>query len=221
MNKFFNALLFVVLMPTMILGIFVGFDVPIPFLRTSGAELTYNKEAFFVLGIFILLINLRRSIRRWSAMRMVNQVSKFKWSTVVSKERVGRVYVYNFSEAFLMACAGLSLYLLSEDAWMPVIGLFLGAIDDIFFALFGAIGKKYRVGMTSKALLAGDRDVIVIYFLGLRKVSVHLQTVFFDFKDDLQLSFPLDLIPAEKQKEFFQELKETVDKTKVYFSNDL
>lgn len=221
MNKFYNALLFLVFLPALGLGIFINFDIPIPFTSTSGAYLPYNKEAFFVFGVFILLINIRRSVRRWSAMRMVNQVTKFKWSTVVTKERVKRIYVYNFSEAFVMIFAAFSLYLLSSDVWMIFIGFALGAIDDIIFVLYGSMANKYRVGMTSKALLAGDRDVIVIYFKGLRKISVHLQTIFFDFKDDLQLSFPLDLIPEEKRKEFFQELKASVDETKVYFSNDL
>jgi hypothetical protein len=221
MNKFFNALLFVVFIPTMLLAIFVGFDIPIPLLRTTGAYLTYNNEALFVMGLFILLINVRRSVKRWTALSLVNKVEKYKWSTLVTKERVKRVYVYNFSEALVMLMAGMCLYYVCSDAWMPLIGFLFGALDAVVFAIIGAANNKFRVGMTSKALVAGDRDVIVIYFTGLRKVSTHLQTVFFDFKDDLQLSFPMDLIPEEKRTEFFQELKNTVNPDKVYFQNDL
>ncbi|MCO5260297.1 MAG: hypothetical protein M9916_09155 [Crocinitomicaceae bacterium] len=221
MNKFFNALLFALFLPTLFLAILIGFDIPIPLLRTTGANLSYNKEALFVLGLLILVINLRRTIKRWSAMRLVNQVDKYKWSTLVTKERVKRVYVYNFSEAVIMALAGYSIYSLCSDAWMALIGFMFGAIDNVIFGIYGGATNKFRVGMTSKALLAGDRDVIVIYFKGLRRVTTHLQTVFFDFKDDLQLSFPIDLIPDEKRQEFFQELKGVVDESKVYFQNDL
>lgn len=221
MNKFFNALLLIVFFPTMMLSIIVGFDIPLTSLHTSGANLTYSKELFLVLGVFLLLINVRRSIRRWVAMRLVNQLSKYKWNTVVSKERVNRVYVYNFLEALVLVSAGYGVYSLTSQAWMPFVGLAFGALDGIVFVIYGANAAKFRVGFTSKALLSGDRDVSLIYFKGLRRVSIQQQTIFFDFKDELQLRFPIDLIPQEKRDEFFQELKSCVDETRVYFPNNI
>lgn len=205
----------------MLLAILVGFDIPLSFLHASGANLMYRQEAFLVLGVFILLINVRRSIRRWIAMRLVNQLSKYKWNTVVSSDRVKRVYMYNFLEAMVFICAGFGLYFLTGDAWMPLIGFLYGALDSIFFVIYGAQTDKFRVGFTSKALLAGDRDVSIIYFKGLRRVSVQQQTIFFDFKDELQFRFPIDLIPQEKRPDFFQELKQSVDESKVYFQNNI
>lgn len=222
MNKFFNVLLLVVFFPTMLLAIVVGFDIPLTSLHTSGANITYKKEIFLVLGVFLLLINLRRSIRRWVAMKLVNQQSKYKWSTVVSKDRIKRVYSYNFLEALVMLAGGIGVYLVTSEAWMPLVGLAFGALDGIFFAVYGANSGRFRVGLTSKALLAGDRDVVLIYFLGLRRVSFQQQTLFFDFKEEgMQFRFPIILIPEEKREEFFSELKETVDNKKVYFSNNI
>ncbi len=222
MNKFFNVLLILVFIPTMILAIFVGFDTPLPFLNTSGQNLTFSKEVFIVLGIILLLINIRRSIRRWVAMRLVNQLGKFKWNTIVSRDRKSRVYLYNFLEAFAMLSLGYGVYALTPEALLPFIGLAVGAIDGIFFAFYGANTNKFRVGLTPKALLAGDRDVVIIYFTGLRRISFQQQTLFFDFKEEgMQFRLPLNLIPEEKQGEFFTELKNTVDKNKVYFSNNI
>lgn len=221
MNKFFNALLLIVFIPTMLLAIVVGFDIPLSFLHASGANLMYRQEAFLVLGVFILLINVRRSIRRWVAMRLVNQLSKYKWNTIVSGDRIKRVYMYNFLEALVFTSAGLGLYSLTDEAWMPLIGFVFGALDSVYFAIYGAKADKFRVGFTSKALLSGDRDVSIIYFKGLRRVSVQQQTIFFDFKDELQFRFPIDLIPQEKRHDFFQELKQSVDETKVYFQNNI
>lgn len=222
MNKFFNVLLILVFIPTMLLAIFVGFDNPVPFLNTSGENLAYRHELFIVLGIFLLLINIRRSIRRWVAMRLVNQLPKYKWNTVVSKERVSRIYYYNFLEALVMFSAGFAVYSLTSIAWMPLIGLSFGAIDGIFFAIYGAKRDRFRVGLTPKALLAGDRDVVIIYFLGLRKISFQQKTLFFDFKEEgMQFRFPIDLIPEEKREEFFTELRNSVDQSKVYFSNNI
>lgn len=221
MNKFFNVLLLLVFFPTMGLAIIVGFDIPLIWLNISGANLMYQKEAFLVLGILLFLINIRRSIRRWVAIRLVNQLPKYRWNTVVSKNRIQRVYTYNFLEALIMLSVGIGVYQLTSEAWVPFVVLLIGALDGIFFAIYGASANKFRVGMTSKALLAGDRDVALIYFKGLRRVSVQQQTIFFDFKDNLHLRFPLDLIPQEKHTEFFQELKNCVDETKVYFQNNL
>lgn len=222
MNKFFNVLLLLVFFPTMLLAIVVGFDIPLASFHTSGANITYKKEIFLVLGVFLLLINLRRSIRRWVAMKLVNQLSKYKWTTVVSKDRIKRVYSYNFLEALVMLAAGIGIYLVTSDAWMPLVGLVFGALDGMFFAVYGAKSGRFRVGLTSKALLAGDRDVVLIYFLGLRRVSFQQQTLFFDFKEEgMQFRFPINLIPEEKREEFFSELKDTVDDKKVYFSNNI
>lgn len=222
MNKFFNVLLFVVFLPTMFLAILVGFDSPIPFLNTSGESLEYRKEIFLVLGLFLLLINVRRSTRRWVAMKLVNQLPKYKWNTVVSKDRIKRIYSYNFLEALAMLSMGYGVFALTSDAWMPFAGLAFGALDGMFFAVYGAKRDRFRVGITPKALLAGDRDVVLIYFLGLRRVSLQQKTLFFDFKEEgMQFRFPIDLIPQERREEFFTELKNTVDEKKVYFSNNI
>lgn len=222
MNKFFNVLLFVVFLPTMFLAILVGFDSPIPFLNTSGENLEYRKEIFLVLGLFLLLINVRRSTRRWVAMKLVNQLPKYKWNTVVSKDRIKRIYSYNFLEALAMLSMGYGVFALTSDAWMPFAGLAFGALDGMFFAVYGAKRDRFRVGITPKALLAGDRDVVLIYFLGLRRVSLQQKTLFFDFKEEgMQFRFPIDLIPQERREEFFTELKNTVDEKKVYFSNNI
>lgn len=206
----------------MLLAIFVGFDNPVPFLETTGENLEYKTEIFLVLGTFLLLINLRRSIRRWVAMRLVNQLPKYKWNTVVSKERIKRIYSYNSLEALVMLSAGYGVFSLTSEAWMPFIGLAFGALDGVFFAIYGAKKDKFRVGMTSKALLAADRDVAIIYFLGLRRVSLQQQTLFFDFKEEgMQFRFPIDLIPEEKRNDFFAELRNCVDEKKVYFSNNI
>lgn len=222
MNKFFNVLLLVVFLPTMLVAIIVGFDIPLASLHTSGSSLMYRKELFLVLGAFLLIINIRRSSRRWVAMRLVNQLPRYKWNTVVSKERIKRVYLYNFLEALVFLSAGYGVYSLTEEAWMPFIGLALGALDGIIFAVYGAKTGKFRVGFTSKALLAADRDVVLIYFTGLRRVSFQQQTLFFDFKEEgMQFRFPIDLIPEEKRGQFFSELKDSVDEKRVYFSNNI
>lgn len=218
MNRFINAFLLFLYIPTLLVTIFVGFDLPIQILRVPGSELPYKEYIFLGLGIFILLINVRRSVRRWMGLRIVAKVDGFKWNYEVSKSRKSRVFTYLVLEAVIMATAGAALYIISEEAWMPAIALILPAIDNLAFLIIGSQKNAFRVGLSSKALIVADREVTLLYFTGLRKVSIHQQTIYFDYIKELQLSFPLDCIQNEMKEEFFNKLKEQVNTDKVFFS---
>ena len=215
MNRFVNVLLLFMLMPTLLFCIYVGFDMPISFLRMTGQRLPYRFEIFLLIGLLFLVIILRKSFRRWMGVRIVNNTKKFKWNQSVSTKRKNRVRTYLILEMAVMAFAGTALYFLTEEAIYPAAALWIGALDNLLMAL---LSSKYRIGLSSKALIVADREVTVLYFTGLRKVSIHQQTVFFDYIKDIQLSFPLDCIKEESKEEFFNTLEGQIDRDKVFFS---
>lgn len=217
MNRFINLLLIFILLPSLLFTIIVGFDIPVSFLRTSGANMPNRDIVFISVGLLILVLNLRRSIRRWMGMRVVNRVDKFKWNVEVSVERKKRVTTYLILESLLMIAVAIGFYEITPEAWMIACGFMFGGIDSIVFMIVGLSGRKYRVGLSSKALIIADREVSILYFTGLRQVSVHQQSVYFDYIKGLQLFFPLDSIPAEKRNEFFELLEKNTDRDKVYF----
>ena len=94
MNSFINILLLIVTFPTMLLSIFIGFDLPIEFLRTTAREMPYSSEILLVFGLLLLVISLRRSIRRWMGVRMTKQTKKFHLNSEISQTRKQRVVVY-------------------------------------------------------------------------------------------------------------------------------
>lgn len=204
----------------MALAIFVGFDLPIEMIKMSGNNLPYKEYIFLGLGLLILIVILRRSIRRWMGMRIVNQVKKFKWNAEVSQERKSRVRVYLILEALVMTFVGIALYMVCESALAPGIAFLIGTLDSIFFAVAGRNGK-YRVGISSKAVIVADREVILLYFTGLRKISAHQQTTYFDYIKGLQLSFPTDCIQEEEREEFLKVLEEQIDPNRVFFSKTM
>jgi len=65
MNKSVNILLILLLIPVFGLTIFVGFDLPVEFLKTSGKNLPFQHIIFIVFGIIIFLLGARRSMQRW------------------------------------------------------------------------------------------------------------------------------------------------------------
>lgn len=217
MNRFINALLLFFLLVTMTVAIFVGFDLPIQFLRLSGANLPYQQEIFLGLGLIILIINLRRTIRRWMGMRIVKNVSKFKWNVAVSKQRKSRIATYLMLEATVMLAAAIGLYLITPEAWLPSVAFLFGVVDNIIFMIVGGSGDRYRVGLSTKALIVADREVILLYFTGLQRVTVHQQSIYFDYIKGLQLSFPTNCIPEDQMDEFFGQLESCVNRDKVFF----
>lgn len=221
MNKFINLLLLFFGFPTMLIAIIVGFDIPLTFIHTYGGEMPYRFEIFLGLGLILFIINLRRSIRRWMGMYLINQTRKFKWNAEMSKKRINRANVYSFLEGLIMFVFGYGLYTVTNEAWMPFAALAFGTVDNIVFSVYGTIKKKFRVGITAKALMVSDRDVIIIYFNGLRSVSQQQQSIYFDYVKDLQLSFPDDCVKEEDKAEFFKELKANFNPDKVYFSSKL
>jgi len=221
MNKFINILLFLISMPTMVLAIIIGFNLPLEFLKTSGAQLPYKNETFLVIGIIYFVIIIRRSARRWMGSKMVSQVAKFKWNVSMGKGRIRQVFLYQWLEALIMLVGGLALYGITEVAIIPACALAFAAIDNLVFLFAGKLKHIYRIGLTSKALVVADRDVKVLYLSGLRKVTIHQQTVFFEYIKDLQLAFPLDCIPKEDQGEFKDQLEAIVDRNKVFFDEKM
>lgn len=220
MNKFINATLFFIFLPTMAFTIIVGFDLPLESFGTSGAQLEIKDEVFLGLGILILLINMRRSIRRWLGLRIVNQIGKFKWNIPVSLERKKRVQVYTLLEVFVFTVLTYGLYRVSADAWMPAIGFLFGAIDGLLFTIIGSSRNRFRIGVTSKAIVSGDRDVALVYFQGLRKISIHQDSIYFDYIKKLQLSIPLDCVAIEDREAFFKAVEDQVDLDRVFITRE-
>ena len=205
--------------PTLVIAIFVGYDLPIEFLKTSGASLPFKFQIFLSLGIIYYIIIVRRSVRRWMGVAMVSKTAKFKWNVSMGEDRRKQVFLYQWLEALIMCSGGISLYYVCPDAIAPASALWVGSLDNLIFMILGQTKKLYRIGLTSKAVVVADREVKVLYLSGLRKVTIHQQTVFFDYIKDLQMTFSLTCIPKEDQVDFKNTLESLVDRDRVFFSD--
>lgn len=221
MNKFINILLLLISFPMMLLAIFIGRDLPIEFMRTSGAQLPYRFEIFLGFGILYYVILVRRSVKRWMGVHMVSQVARFTWNEPMGEDRKKQVFLYQTLEAAIMTLAAYAIYKVCPEAWLPASALVVGAIDNMIFLLAGKSKNMYRIGLTSKALVVADRDVKVLYLSGLRKVTIQQQTVFFDYIKDLQMTFPLTCIQDKDKTAFKNKLEAQLDRDKVFFSDEV
>ena len=119
----------------MAIAIVVGFDLPVEFLRTTGGQIPYSTIIFLVLGALILMVNLRRSIRRWMGMILVFKTPKFKWNKPVGKDRTQRIVVYTLLESMVFGFVAFGLYELTTQAWLPALAFLVPTIDNLIFLL--------------------------------------------------------------------------------------
>jgi hypothetical protein len=218
MNKSVNILLILLLIPVFGLSIFVGFDLPIEFLKTSGKNLPYQHVIFITFGIFIFLLGVRRSMQRWVGIKMVNNLDKFEWNKEIDSKRKSQINMYLLIEGVMHILVGFALLALSQKALIIATVFFALGLDHLIFCLFGNIKNVWRVGVTNKAIVVAERDFKVIYFSGLRRVTVHQQTLFFDYIKELQLAISIDSISPKNRFAFRNVLEEKLNRDKVHFS---
>ena len=218
MNKSINIFLVLFIIPAIAFSIVVGFDISIEFLRTSGKFIPFQKTIFASFAALFFLMGIRRTSKRWSGIRMVNQIAKFQWNEPIDRQRVTQVNLYLIIEAVIHFMVSLVFLILTpKSIWISCVFFALG-LDHLIFCIVGNVKKLWRVGVTNKAVVVADRDFKVLYFSGLRKVSVHQQSIFFDYIKELQLSFPIQSIKPENRQSFVAQLEEKVDRDKVFFS---
>jgi hypothetical protein len=204
--------------PALALTVYVGFDLPIEFLKTTGNNLPFKGEIFLGFGAILLIVGGRRSMRRWMGMRMVSQISRFQWNQPMGKTRIRQANMYLNLEALMHLFLAIGTYTVTPQA-LPISAVYLIlGLDHLLFEIYGTSRNKFRVGITKNAIVVADRDVKIIYFSGLRRVSTHQQSLFFDYIKELQIAIPIDTIAAENRASFRETVEQIVDRDKVFFS---
>lgn len=220
MNRIYNSWVFIVSVIVLLytffnymyetFGIFVKVA---PFVETFPKEYVYGFTA-----LFIFLLNVRRAYKKWTGMSVVNQTERFIFNVPISKDRRQTVVLNNTLEILTFLILAIAFVRLSIDATIVTLVLFIVIIDMGINFFLGIQKNKYRIGMTKKAIVSADREVLPIYFKGLKRVTKQGIRLYFEYVNDLVLDFNLESLPPEKQEEFLALLRKTVDEKKVYFS---
>jgi hypothetical protein len=151
-------------------------------------------------------------------MFIVNKADRFKWNKVVSSVRLKRIILYTFLDATIMSCIGIAINKLTGVYHPPAIVLFAFSLENIVFLIVGS-RNKFRVGISSKAVIVADREVTIGYFSGLRQVTLGTESIYFDYIKNLQLSFPTDCIDEEHIDSFRSSVKSMIDRDRVFVRN--
>lgn len=216
MNKFVNTIIVFLFILVFLLSVVVGRDIQIGYTRMSGQTIPYKEYYFIGFAALFLLIGARRTVQRWTGIAMIRNAEKYQWNIPVGKERKSRANFYLILEGFFHAVMAIMVMSLTKYAIPIFLVLMFLSIDHFVYAIVGKSKNIFRIGITKSALVLVDRDVRVLYFSGLRKVSVFQDTIFFEYIKDLVLEFPADVVDEDKRDEFREVLLKQLNLNRVY-----
>ncbi|MBW7868779.1 MAG: hypothetical protein H3C31_10680 [Brumimicrobium sp.] len=216
MNKIYNAWILIISLLTLPFAFFTGVNEVYGAWDVSLKDYAHRDFIFALSAGLILLIGVHRSVRKWAGIRIVNQKNKFVFNAEISTARRKRVILYNTIEIVFFFLLSIVFVLFSVYASIISLVFFLFIIDNFLNTLLGIYGKKYRIGITNKAIVAVDREVIAIYFKGLKRISFCEESLVFEYVNELVLELPFENVSLEDKEQFITVLKEKVDLTKVY-----
>ena len=218
MNSFTNSIL--LFLGILLIGfcIYVGFDIQIDFLHSTGSNLPYQSYVYLGFGILFFGLLGWRSVRRWMGIYIVNKTTRFTWNKPTSKKRKQRIVTYTLLEVLVMGSLSYAFYFLLEFWILPGFVLLFFCVESIVFLLFG-YKNRFRVGISSKAIIAADREVVIVYFTGLQKITLGKDSIYFDYIKELQLLFPTDCLEENEISAFKQEVQKMIDRDKVLIRN--
>lgn len=219
MNSFFNGLILVLCLIALPFAMAVGLNEDLSFfgMKIPGEEFAYKDWFFLLVAALIFFLAVMKASRKWSALDVVKQKSRFLFSAELSAKRKNSVILFGGMEWLFLLLVGSFFLVIAKETLFVALVLTLMLIEHILHLSYGFIGNKFGIGMTSKAIVAADRSYVVIYFQGLKKVTKQQNNLLFDYGNNLVLELDLDWMEPQQQELFIVELKKIANPKRVFY----
>lgn len=214
MNKAVNTLSGIFFLLYGFLVMALGFDLSL----SSGLSLTnmpWQKEIAYGFTLVIFLLGMLRIIRRWQGIKDMKKFDSFRYAQPISYRILGLSSLFTMAETVFMV--GAIIFLSFLVGYVPtlvypmIVVLFILALESASFALrITRKGKAFRIGISDTAVAYFDREMHILYFTSLIRVEMHQDMINFQYKDDLNLFLPLDVIRKEDLAEFRRTLMDSL-----------
>jgi hypothetical protein len=220
MSKAVNLLLALLIIPTAVLALLVGFDLnALGFIK--GGDTPYISEYFTGIAIFSGILLFWRAFRRWSALFIFKRKDQFIWIGSSTTSHINRVRFYLFLEMMFLIFLGSFFYWISPMTIYLAIVFFLATLENLIFILFRCNPKHMKAGITKNGLIIADRDLTFYYFSGLTSVTTQNESIYMQYRNELCLSFSIEAISQNDRKEFLYHFLRSVDKKRVFVSDHI
>jgi hypothetical protein len=218
MNKFVNIWLFLIAIISFPFAVASGANEDFSILgwRIEGQEFEHYELIFGVTAGVVMLFGAFKASRRWMTVGLLKQKNRFLYTAPVSLERIKRISLYGVVEIIFLGMFATFFIYASPDSLFLGLAYIILASEHLIHLFVGLKGQFFAVGITKKAVVAVDREARVMYFSGLRKIARHQQTLYFEYKNDLVLHMPLNMLSDET--EFVSELRKVALPEKVFYT---
>jgi hypothetical protein len=188
-------------------------------------DIPYIKQIVYGISLLIFLLGLIRIKRRLEGRKDIKNYQNFIFSTPLSKAGIGNASLFLGIE--IVFGLGLLLILLKINEWdeqnliLPlfIIMSILAAENILYLIYFHRHTNRFKIGIGPQFIAYFDREMHIYYFKGLTRIEVYQNMVNFRYKNDLNLFLNLNIIPTDKQADFFAKLEDTLSDKGVFFDD--
>ncbi|WP_070138122.1 hypothetical protein [Crocinitomix algicola] len=179
-------------------------------------NLPYRYEIAYAVTLVIALLGSLRIVRRWQGAKDMVRFTKFTFERPIGDAAKRLSIVYSVAEyTFTLLLLYVFYQMSSLDAKLVfpimVVLALLFAEGLVFLMRVVRGGKAFRIGINKSVIAYFDREIHLIYFTGLTRVEMHQDMINFQYKKDLNILMPLDVIPTNERVAFRDAVIETLE----------
>lgn len=215
MNKVINVFSGVVLAIYCALVMTLAYDLSISsMINLKG--LPYKFEICTGFALLVFLLGALRIKRKWQGASDMRQFKNFVFARPVSRSSLNLSLVYSGAEIIFMGFLLFFLYLISMltyDFVIVMVGVILILLSEALYFAFRIIkgGDSFRIGINKSAVAYFNREMHIFYFTGLKRIELHQDMINFQYKEDLNLLLPIEVIRKEDRIAFRDALIEVLN----------
>lgn len=206
MNKVINVFSGVVLAIYCALVMILAYDLSLSSMINLKA-MPYKFEICTGFAILVLLLGALRIKRKWQGAADMKRFKNFTFAGPVSRSSLNLSLVYACAEIIFMIFLLYFLYLISiltYDFVIVMAGVILILLSESLYFTFRIIkgGSSFRIGINKNAVAYFNREMHIFYFTGLKRVEIHQDMINFQYKEELNLLLPIEVIRKEDRVAF-------------------
>lgn len=218
MNKVINIFSGIILAIFTIFSMLIVFDLSFSSATLKG--MPYTFEICLGFAVIIFLMGFLRIKRKWQGATDMKHFKGFHFVRQVSKPGLNSSLIYAYAEAVFIIIAIMVYWIMADlepNLMLPmlVVLLFLLLEGIIFIARIMRGGPSFRLGINKKAVAFFNREMNLFYYTGLRRIEIHQDMINFQYKNDLNLLLPVQIIKSEDRVAFRDALIATLEEYTV------
>lgn len=215
MNKAINVFSGIIMAFFCVLVMSITYDLSISS-SVSLKDLPFKEEICGGFALLIFLLGALRMKRRWQGVMDMKRFSNFSFVTHVAKSARNLSLLFTIAENVFIGFLIFFMYRtaeLSPEYVLPmIIVLAILFIDNVIFSgQIRAGGNGFRVGVNKKVVAYFNREMYLFYYTGLKRIEMHQDMINFQYKGDLNLFLPLEVINKKDRKAFREAVVATMD----------